>query len=356
MQIGETFDVDGIDWLKPIANGIYHWGDTPFFGLHEIQHLDLESKRKELFGRCEIIRCINPNLPIEAVVFGVYVDIDHPDLHMEKIFLPVYLLKYADHLRQMFPQDIEWPDYRDYDFCCAMARPRYPRIVASCWMANHSKEFKFLHSQNWQPSATEQTLFELLQIGGFKDWTDSWGPDCIQMPYVYYPDQADWDKPAKFQILYKNLYHNAAAGIVIGAISWEWASELCEKYLFAVYSGCIPIVHGYKIYERLEKIGFDTFSDVIDTSSQYDKNLIRATWSLFDKNQKFFTQARDIIQRPDIKKRLKNNIRVAKNIGALYRNSLKNLNSPSALAIFDQNKKQIWQFFQGHHLDFESYE
>ena len=144
--------------------------------------------------------------------------------------------------------------------------------------------------------------------------------------------------------------------MVVSAVGWEWACDLDEKYLFAVYSGCIPLVHGYKIYDRLECLGFDTFRDIIDTSSQYEKNPILSIWNLLDSNLDFFKKAKNIIARPDIQARLQHNWRLSRNVKALYQNSKNNLNTPNGRALLKKYKLQIWDHFSDTHLRYPDYE
>lgn len=356
MPIKKMFSIDGIDWLSPIIDGIYRWGDSPFYGLDHVQHLDLQDKRKKLFGRCEIERCINPDLTCQAIVLCNYVYLDCEAIKAEKIFFPFYLLRYATELKQNYSSSWSWSTTRSANVCCPMAKPRYPRIIASCWLANHQSHLAVAHTQNWHESDQLTTLLELLQLGELKDWTNSFGPTLAQLPFRHVPNLHEWDRDAQFRALYPVTYSTAAACIVIGAVSWEWASELCEKYLFAVYGGCIPVVHGYHIYDKLEDLGFDTFKDLIDTSSQYEKNPILSIWKLLDRNLNFFQNSRSLIERPDIQRRLRHNYQIAQDIGWLYRKSIQNLNTDRALTFFNQHKIDIWQAFQIPGLNYSSLE
>lgn len=356
--------IDNVLWLPPITHNIYRWGDCPFYGLDQVKELDIESKRQILFGRCEIERCIDINRPLDAIVFCNYIDLDLSDLIADKIFLPTYYLEFAEQLKKQFDEHWQWPVQRECDLCCTMLKPRYPRIIASCWLANHSQDIRIAYTQNWQPNDHTDALYELLQIGGLKDWTNDWGPKLLQMPAYQIPDpkpDADIDdigiQSLRFQNLYPEIYSKAASAVVIGAVSWEWACEICEKYLFAVYGGCIPIVHGYKIYDRLRDLGFDTFEDIIDTSSQYDKNPITASWNMLNRNLNFFKQARSIVKKDSIQSRLRHNFNLAQDVAAVYKNSLSRLNSPTALEIFNNHKFRIWEHFaREHKLDFAKYE
>ena len=331
--------------LAPIKpNALYHWGDAPFYGLEHVRHLELENKRKFLFGRCETQNYLSSEHENAAIVFTSYLNLDCPDIVSEKIFIPAWMLRFCSQFLAHFESNWHWSRIRSHDVTCAMHKARYPRLVTSCWLANHQDDVSFTYTQNWDPQERMSALYEVMQIGGLKDWTNSWGPELRQLPAnkVSYNPNGD---ALNFLELYHSITKHAAACVVISAACWEWAGDTCEKYLIAVYSGCIPLVQGYKIYDSLKKLGFDTFDDIIDTSSQDDKNPITAIWNLWDRNKVFLQHAREIIQRSDIQERLRHNFMLARDISLLGRRSIERLNSYRAQEIFYKNKKDCLSMY-----------
>jgi hypothetical protein len=343
-----------------VPDKIYHWCDSPpSVGLHEVATLDLESKRQELFGRCDIDRYLAPEQATVAMVFDTMIGLEWPTATVDKIFFPSAFLCQCYLFRSHLGRDWDWSPTRKFALTCPMRQPRYGRLISSCWLANHADQVDFLYTQNWDPEQWKSHLYELLQIGGLKDWTNNWGPEVQQMPELTageLPAQSLHSLFNNFKKIYQEFYSNAAAAAVVGAVFWEHGSELCEKYLNAVYSGCIPIVHGYRVYDRLRAMGFDVFDDVIDTSSQWDTNPVTATWNLFDRNLDFFQHACDIVSDPGIQRRLRYNLELSQNGAQLFENIVNDLNSEKSRDIFVHNQRDIIKFFtEYHNIDFQNF-
>ncbi len=330
---------------------LYHWGDhTPWVGLESVTSLPITDKRRALFGRCDIDQQITAEIESATTWFDtyLYIELEHD---VRKIFLPAYFLGECAQFQQRFgnrwPE--AWPQQRSLSVACAMNKSRYPRVLASCWLANHAQQLTFSYTQNWDHDHQLDLLYELLQIGELKDWTGQWGPELLQLPRRTLGDPLapltdDHDNTARiFEMMYPELYRDAAACVIIGAVCWERACEICEKYVCAVYSGCIPLVQGYRAYDRLSALGFDVFEDIIDTASQYELNPVRAAWDLWHRNLEFFQQATEIAKTPRVQQGLLHNFRLAQDLSSLYRNSVQNLNSAEGQQILQQHKHEIWQ-------------
>jgi len=331
--------------LVPIVQDeLYFWiENAPYVGLDLLSNLDLEEK-KQAFGLCQIDRYIAAQSPDITVVFNGYLELDFLsfDPQPKKIFFPGGFLAYCESYRQHAGSDWKWKDHRrTVSVVVPMNKLRYPRALVSCWLANHGHRTTFLHTQSWEAQDHCDLLTELLQLGNLRDWTGSWGSEVKMLPKNYI-DTTGNNAITLFDSLIEPVYLPAASCVVISGTFWEYGCEVCEKYIFAVYGGCIPLVHGYKIYDRLRDLGFDVFDDVIDTSSQYEKNPVIAAWNLMDKNRYFLTHAIDIWQDPMIQKRLHHNLELMKDVGKLYQNSLQNLNTAANLEMYHRHKKDIW--------------
>lgn len=330
--------------LKTIILGeVYRWGDmTTFLGLEHVLDLDLESRRKTLFGRCDVEQHIVSVPPGSAILFETYINLVLPSSDITKIYFPSCFIMCSSDLREKFGTAPRWSKNRKHSVACVMNQPRYPRLITSCWLANNVDLIDFVYTQHWDPDERIAALYELLQIGGMKDWTNDWGPRLLQLPEsrvgIY-----DKNLVNNFAMLYDEVYSQAASAIVMSAVCWEHGAELEEKYLHAVLSGCIPIVQGYGIYDRLGLLGFDTFEDLIDTSSQWDTNPITAAWNLCEHNRDFFTGAKDIVADPAIQDRLRHNFELAQDFQRLSHNVINALNDISARDLWYQHR--LW-----HHL------
>lgn len=305
--------------------------------------MDLQEKRLYLFGHSLLDQYLVHVDDLHAVVFPVHIYYQSVR-SLEQIYLPTVFLGYCDGFNKEFGSSWSWKSTRTYDLACTMYKARYSRLLASCWLANNQNMLTFTYTQNWLESDTLSTLDELLQLGGLSDWTREWGPRLMQLPKNTLPtSNTIGTSPvlSEFKILYESIYSNAAVCVVIGGIGWEHGCELCEKYLYAVYSGCIPVVYGYRIYDRLKALGFDTFDDIIDTSSQYDPNPITAIWNLFERNRQFFYKARILHQTPEIQKRLRKNLQLIQNLESVYRSALVNLNSMSSQQLYHDYQKVV---------------
>lgn len=331
-----------------IPGEIYRWGDgTTHLGLEHVFDLDLESKRKALFGRCDIKQHFTPAHAGTAVLFETYISINLARPDIQQIYFPSYFLQCSFDLQKHLGHGWTWLTHRTHSVACVMRQPRYPRLIASCWLANNADHIDFVYTQNWDPAEHLPGLYELLQIGGIKDWTGEWGPDLLQLPERQLGSWVDHDLFTNFAMLYDAVYSRAAAAMVIGAVCWEQGAEICEKYLLAVLSGCIPIVQGYAVYDRLSCLGFDTFDDVIDTASQWETNPVMAAWNMWEHNRNFFRQAKHIAADVDIQRRLRHNFDLARDIKKLSHNAINNLNNAEARDLW--YKHQLW-----NHLSWKS--
>jgi hypothetical protein len=122
-----------------------------------------------------------------------------------------------------------------------------------------------------------------------------------------------------------------AISVVLEPVFWEHASIATEKYMHAIYGGTIPLVSGYKIYDSLAILGFDTFSDIIDTSSQYELDPVIRIWNMLENNKNLFSHWQDLISDPHVQNRILKNLTLLQNPEQIFMNSLK-LNSKQSLS------------------------
>lgn len=324
----------------------------PHLGLEQVSHLDIAAKRQALFGHCTIDQIITAEQRAATILFDVYAWIDLAEPQPRRVFFPSYFVCQCQELLDRFGRAWAWSDHKTQDVVCLMRHPRYGRLLASCWLANHAHEVSFGYTQLWEADERRAGLEELLQIGGLRDWTGTWGPEAVMLPRTQHQDLEGPSLVLNFQKLYPEVYAEAAACVVLTGTFWERGCELCDKYLAAVYSGCIPVVQGYRAYDRLRALGFDVFDDVIDTSSQYEGNSVLAAWNLWDRNLAFFQRATEISRRSDIQKRLRRNLAHAQDVRSVYRHAVLNFNTRDQREIIETHKQSIWHHFRAVPVDF----
>lgn len=345
---------DRIDTVVP--DKIYfRYDGAPDLSLAQVTELTLEQKRTFLYGQCLLDRCLTDQQKSGMLINDSYLQLEHPGIK-NIFFVPMQFLTPSWYFVQnRVPARVE--SRVRVPLTAPMNTMRYARMIASCWLANHA-DFDFLYTQNW--SDDQQALAcidELLQIGSMRDWTGSWGPVPKQLPRNFLDctgaieDFGGSHTAQIFSSLRDEIYAPAASCLVIQSTFWEHGCELNEKYLFAVYSGCIPLVQGYRIYDRLRDLGFDVFDDIIDTTSQHESNPVRAAWMVLEHNRDFLARCLELHKRSDIQQRLWNNIKVAQDVPALYRRCLHRLNDADKLQIFYQYHDEIWQFLRLIHAD-----
>jgi hypothetical protein len=244
-------------------------------------------------------------------------------------FYPDFFLKTAINYKTYSPDyKIDFAQ-KQYSVNCAMNKIRDSRLLASCWFSNNKID-GFLYTQSW--TSTDSTalakLDELLQLGNIIDWTHEFGPHvkmleqhwftCDNYPIGKYSNNHD----NFFNSGIKQIFDTTAISIVLEPVFWEHGSIVCEKYINAIYGGTIPIVSGYQVYDSLSKLGFDTFSDIIDTSSQYELDSVLRIWNMLEKNKKIFAQWQDIISDPQIQNRIVNNLTLLQTPDQIFKNSI----------------------------------
>ena len=223
---------------------------------------------------------------------------------------------------------------------CPMNKLRFNRVLASCYFANQDNLESLNYTQSWTESDAKTILYELLQLGKLNDWENS-GVPVQQLDKYFIPDTSlDQERQTRDQYvdivldITSNIVLPSAISIVLEPIFWEPGCIITEKYLIAIYNGTIPVVDGYRVYECLEAMGFDTFSDIIDTSSQYEKNPILRAWNMLRDNQTVFDSGLDLINQPEIQQRILNNIKHAQQPANCLKNFLERRNSTELIEKF----------------------
>jgi len=199
-------------------------------------------------------------------------------------------------------------------------KPREPRFLTSCWIANNYKNHnEFNYTQSYSYSDFKYVLDKFILVESLelksKMLPEKWistgllnelsdkkflGKEYGQNNYNFYDVMKDQVTPTVFSIVMEPVF-------------WENGCMLTEKYINAILGGTIPIVNGYRVYEVIEEMGFDSFKDIIDTSAQYETNSTLRIINLLENNKQQIDNAMFTIKDKTIQKRIANNIKILEN-------------------------------------------
>jgi hypothetical protein len=267
------------------------------------------------------------------------------------LYLPIFLYSEAKQYSEVF-KNLKLDFSKKYALNCCLNFPRPHRIVASCWLANYGDQFEFTYTQSWNQFDLVDHLDELLQIGSVIDWTHSFGPTVRMLDKLWKGTAPPRDyltntnNARNFEENIKCLVDQSVFSLVFESSTWEKQFALTEKYLNAIYGGTIPVLFGFGSYDIIENMGLDSFKDVINTSSQYEPNLITRTWKTLSDNIMIFKNATELIKDPQIQKRIQNNFDIVKNYHDWLIKSIISGNSHVAIEKFLKIQNQIEQKLQ----------
>ena len=290
--------------------------------------LTLDQIKIKYFGQNSIVDMFN-NQGLSHkdyfFIFNAYLNLHD----FEGYFYPRYLLDTAVSYQKFSPNHVIDFTQKKYSVNCVMNKPRPARYIASCWLYNNKID-RLLHTQSWAKNSSGliNQLDELLKLGNLIDWPHKSGPS-VQMLDQHWIDHsgnssADYGRNDEnfFNSEIKTIFNTTAISVVLEPVFWEHGSIVSEKYMHAIYGGTIPVVSGYKIYDSLNKLGFDTFSDIIDTSSQHELNPVLRIWNMLEKNKNVFLQWQDIISDLKVQDRIINNLALLQNPTQIFKNSI----------------------------------
>jgi hypothetical protein len=149
--------------------------------------------------------------------------------------------------------------------------------------------------------------------------------------------------------LKENMFDPCAVTIVHEPIENDLGNCLTEKYVNAIYGGTIPIVLGYKVYDTLEKMGFETFADIIDVSSQDEIDPKLRVIHMLDRNKHILSNdALKIIKDKKIQDRIKHNFDILRDSKKL-KQAIIQTNTPNSyskyLDLISNNKALLETYF-----------
>ena len=279
---------------------------------------DVDEFKKLHYGKNTFLDELKKFSNVEQLVSFDYHYLDEFDnfLHYE-VFFNRFAKRLVSH--SQFNNKIEFEN-KTSKFFYASNKYREARLLASCWIKNNIND-NFLYTQPWvlDEDYRDDFLDYILEIEDIE-----LKREVLPVNWVAIKDDGPRDGTGATSVgvkgtinnFYKGLnqpYLNSVFGLALEPVFWEHGCMLTEKFLYPVLCGCIPIVNGYKVYDCIKEMGFDTFDDIINTQAQYNKNPVWRVLGLLDDNKEQLEHASQIIKDPSVQKRLLNNIEVLQN-------------------------------------------
>ncbi len=238
---------------------------------------------------------------------------------------------------------------------CLLNKERIHRVLVSNWIfKNYDWQKDLIYSQSWNKSNTRrqryaEQLFHKHYSSDpnkvFNQLSPNWFSFRNEDASKYqYKDNVEIFNES----LYPEVFSKTAISIVTEPDFWINACAITEKYINAVIGLTIPIVTGYKIYDKLNAIGFDTFEDFINTEYQYEKDPTKRVIDMMEFNKEVFSAATNLIQTPEIQRRLLKNREHLFDTESIRTLSRKNLNSEKAENLFRSRTGSILNYFRNH--------
>lgn len=319
---------------QPLVNSVADlyllFDSMPHVNLDGCSSKTLDELKHNVVGKNTYISLFtdaNVNLEDKFFFFSTYIYLKEFADKDNVIFLPI-LNFYSEAVIMATKDYVIDFDSKSTAFNCQMHNQRYNRILASCWLYNHSN-LNFNYTQSWDSDEKHALLFELMKLGELATWQGS--NYAIKNLVKNYID-SDYRNIELYlnNQQYKNMFCTSAVSIVLGSTFFEYGCDLDEKYLSAVCSGTIPLCDGYLFVDTVKKLGFDTFDDIIDTSYQYEINPVKRTWSMLEKNQHLLTHSLDYINQPSIKERIIQNYQLSRTPKKFLQAAFTKLNTQNA--------------------------
>ena len=265
--------------------------------------------KKHVYGKNTFTDILDQNSidPNKTVIFDHYQYISNTK-HYNIFFSDFWLHDEIEEKYRNHSEFKNWTidfDIKKYNFNCPMSKKRPNRVLASCWLANNFNTQDFLYTQSWQAQPSDMDLFYALEPIKLENkflstqWVDA--------------DFSEYHNARLFfETIGKTIMTPTAVSIVLEPVFWETGTIITEKYVNAILAGTIPITHGYRVYDILASMGFDTFSDLVNTQAQYELNPVLRVLNTLEDNKELLENGCKIIQNCAIKKRVENNLQVLK--------------------------------------------
>ena len=263
---------------------------------------------------------------------------------------------YADTIN-LSTLDLDW-NRKIISANCLLNKERIHRHLVSHWFKKHFDWHKqLIYSQSWDKNNTLLPTKNYLKAKElYLKHIDSVDNDFDQLPKNWFlfrnqsPNLYKMEDNIKIfsEVLYPQVFSKSIISIVIEPDFWSNACAVTEKYINSIIGLTIPIVTGYKVYEKLSLLGFDTFDDIISTEYQCETNPTKRVWRMLEENKIVFENAHSIIRDPSIRHRLIENRKHLFDVNEIKKLSRNNLNTKKAEERFSSIKNDIMNYFRNH--------
>ena len=202
---------------------------------------------------------------------------------------------------------------------CLMNKPRTHREIASCWLLNNIQSKNFLYTQSWdcvEISTTKQFVDFLDNKNSIKKFNE------LPKRWIkFHTSISNEDNPERFyQYFYSKIFSKTFFSLVLEPDFFVNACSISEKYIYAIKGLTIPIVSGYKIYEKLKLLGFHIFDDIINTEYQHEVHPVKRIWKMLESNKELMTGNVERFKNESVKERIVENYIHISNVNKLIRN------------------------------------
>ena len=289
-------------------------------------------------------------------VFDYYLGFE--DFDKNGFFYPGFLIGCIEQYKERLDRDtleFDWKE-KTVPLNCLMNKERIHRILISDWL--HSQidwKNKLIYSQSWDLkfSTTRTKIAKYLY---YNSHLENKNKKISELPRNWFSfrhqPQEEYRYKNNVEIFNETLSESVFSKSIISIVAepdfWPNASAVTEKYINAVVGLTLPIVTGYKIYEKLRAIGLDTFDDIIATDYQYELDPTQRIWKMMESNRVTFFNAQKIIQDDGVKNRLLANRDKLFDIKSIKAAARKNLNSAESEKVFSPHTKDILDYFRNH--------
>jgi len=201
---------------------------------------------------------------------------------------------------------------------CLMNKARAHREIVSCWLLNNVKPKNLVYTQSWECKGTSSAK-------KFVDFLDNKNSikEYKELPrrWVKFQSTSDYNNPEIFyQYFNPKIFSKTLFSLILEPDFLVNACSISEKYLYAIKGLTIPIVSGYKIYEKLQVLGFNVFDDIINTEYQYETHPVKRIWKMLESNKDIMSGNIERFRNTSVKQRIVDNYNHISNTDKLLSN------------------------------------
>lgn len=202
---------------------------------------------------------------------------------------------------------------------CLMNKPRHHREIASCWLLNNIQTKNLLYTQGWdceKISITRKFVHFLNNKNTIKKYNE------LPIRWIKFHNSiSNEGNPERFyQYFNQKIFSKTFFSLVLEPDFLVNACSISEKYLYAIKGLTIPIMSGYKIYEKLKALGFHAFDDIINTEYQYEKHPVKRLWKMLESNKELMNGNVEHFKNDSVKQRILENYNYTRDVDKLIYN------------------------------------